>query len=279
MIGNILEESMAASRKKGKAELIFFINAGDPNLKVTYEMLKVLARHGLVAVELCIPFPKSLTDGALIRESHERALSNGDEFDGILKLANKAYKELGLSVVILADYSHTVKPKGLVNFLEQCEAAGVSATLIHCLPPLMRKAYVRHSEQLGLGRIMSFFIGSDDNTRAAAYRESLGFVYVVSQFGRTGNRVNFDSDVSEQLKAIRSETIKPLAVGFGVKTKEDVETLVASGADAVIIGSAATALVGRNLNTPEQIPVEFEKLVEYFASACTVTQNSIHSSL
>jgi tryptophan synthase alpha chain len=72
----------------------------------------------------------------------------------------------------------------------------------------------------------------------------------------------------EQLSAIRSETDKPLAVGFGVKTKDDIKALRSGGADAVIIGSAATSVVERNLATPDKIPVEFEKLVQDFASVC-----------
>jgi tryptophan synthase alpha chain len=263
---------MLDSRQKGKTELIFFVNAGDPNLDVTYEMLKVLAREHVVAVELCVPFPKSLTDGPLIKESHKRALANGVDFDKVLHLAEKAHQELGLSVVLLADYNHTVQPLGIEKLLERCVTAGVSATLIHCLPSPLRKAYVECSEQLGLGRIMSFFMGSDEHTRYAAYREALGFIYVVSRFGRTGNQVSFDEDILKQLAAIRSETSKPLAVGFGVKTKEDVMALATNGADAVIIGSATTAVVNRNLLTPDQIPFEFEKMVRSFASGCTTAQ-------
>jgi tryptophan synthase alpha chain len=279
MPGNKLENRMIDSRQKGKAELIFFVNAGDPDLETSYEILKVIATQGFVSVELCVPFPKSLTDGPLIIASHNRALNNGVDFCKVLALAGKAHKELGLSVVILADYAHTVKPMGIEQCLERCVAAGASATLIHCLPPLLRKRYVQHSERLGLGRIMSFFMGSDDDTRHAAYRETLGFIYIVSRFGRTGNRVSFDSDVLEQLRSIRAETNKPLAVGFGVKTKEDVKSLLANGADAVIIGSAATAIVEQNLTAPDRIPVEFEKLVRNLASVCTKAKEPLHSGL
>lgn len=275
MIGKKLEKAMLNSRNEGKAELIFFVNAGDPHLDVTYEMLKILAQQGLVAVELCVPFPKSLTDGPLIRESHKRALSNGVDFARVLKLAEKAHRELGLSIVILADYSHTVQPLGLESFLERCSMSGASATLIHCLPPLLRNNYIRHSEQIGLGRIMSFFTGSDQKTRVSAYQECLGFIYVVSRFGRTGSPVKFDTDVLDQLSSIRSETDKPLAVGFGVKTKEDIKALRSSGADAVIIGSAATSIVEQNLNTPEKIPAEFERLVKDFVSVCGPSTGSL----
>jgi len=153
-------------------------------------------------------------------------------------------------------------------FLERCALAGASATLIHCLPPLLRNTYNQYSDQMGLGKIMSFFVGSDEKTRWSAYQEALGFIYVVSRFGRTGHRVNFDADVLAQLSAIRLETDKPLAIGFGVKTKEDIQALQANGADAVIIGSLATSVIERNLSRPGLIPAEFENLVRDFASVC-----------
>lgn len=260
---------MKESRRKGKTELVFFVNAGDPSLDVTYEILKVLARKGVVAVELCVPFSKSVTDGRLIRESHERALNNGTDFTMALELARKARDELGLSIVLLSDYGFTVKPRGMEKFLDSCANAGVSATLLHNLPPILRKNYVRYSEQIGLGRIMSCFAGSDETIRASAYRESSGFIYIVSRFGRTGSRVNFGADVLAQIAVIRAETEQPLAVGFGVQTIDDVMALRSCGADAVVIGSAATAVVERNLGVPDQIPAEFEKLAGYFMSGCS----------
>ena len=266
---------MIGSRRQGKTELIFFVNAGDPNMDVTYEILKVLAQRGVAAVELCVPFPNSLTDGPLIRQSHERALENGVEFEAVLELVRKVRKELDLAIVLLADYSHTVQPLGLQLFLQKSADAGASATLIHCLPGAWREAYVEHSHKLGLGRIMSFFVGSDESVRNKAYREALGFIYVVSRFGRTGNRVSFDEAVLDQLKAIRLETDKPLAIGFGVKTAADVEALRSCGADAVIIGSAGTAVVERNLSTPDRIPTEFDNLIGEFASACTPAEQSL----
>lgn len=266
---------MISSRSQGKTELIFFVNAGNPNLDVTYEMLKVLSQRGVAAVELCVPFPKSLTDGPLIRQSHKRALENGVDFEAVLELVRKARKQLDLAIVLLADYSHTVRPLGMQSFLERSADAGASATLIHCLPGSGREAYVEQSDQLGLGRVMSFFVGSDESVRTAAYRETLGFIYVVSRFGRTGNRVSFDATVLDQLKAIRLETDKPLAVGFGVKTAADVEALRSCGADAVIIGSAGTAVIERNLSTPDSIPTEFDNLVGKFACVCTPGDQSL----
>ncbi len=267
MLGQELEIRMLDKRFQRSTELIFFVNVGDPSIAVTYQMLSVLARQGVTAVELCVPFPKSLTDGPLIRRSHQRALrTDAADLDAVLELAKRAREELGLSIVLLADYAHTVKPLGMDQFLSRCVNANVSATLIHCLPPGWRSEYINLSIKHGTGRIMSFFAGSDDATRGAAYQEAQGYLYVVSRFGRTGNKVNFDRAVLDQILAIREETEKPLAVGFGVKTAADVDLLKSVGADAVIIGSAATSVVEDNLASPKQIAGEFDRLVTGFRS-------------
>ena len=268
MRGLELEQSFIRSRNKVKTELIFFVNAGDPTLDVTFEMLRVLAQHKVATVELCIPFPNSLTDGPLIKESHQRALANGVDLYSVMELVRRARDELALNIVVLADYTHTVKPIGLADFLHLCLTAGASGTLIHCLPALQRKQYVAESTKLGLGRIMSFFAGSHQAIRDLAYQDAEGFIYVVSQFGKTGNRVVFDNDKLDQLKSLRAETDKPLAIGFGVKTANDISTLRQTGADAVIIGSAATAVVKNNLHAPDQIAPCFNDLVEELSTAC-----------
>ena len=274
MRGYKLEQSFLTSRREAKTELVFFVNAGDPSLEVTFDMLRVLARHQVAAVELCIPFLKSLTDGPLIRKSHQRALENGIDLPTVLDLVARARDELGLAIVLLADYGHTVKPLGLERFLRMCCSAGASATLLHCMPPILRQEYVKQSAELGLGRIMSFFVGSDESIRQAAYQEMEGFLYVVSRFGRTGQKVSFDAALLEQLRKLRAETEKPLAIGFGVKSAHDVATLRSTGADAVIIGSAATAVVQDNLDAPAQIAAGFDDLVGQLAMACTANPSA-----
>ncbi|MGH8592947.1 MAG: tryptophan synthase subunit alpha [Gammaproteobacteria bacterium] len=275
MRGLELERAFLTCRRDAKTELVFFVNAGDPCPEVTFDMLRVLDKHRVATVELCVPFPKSLTDGSLIKASHQRALSNGSTLSTVLELVTRARRELGLKIVLLADYGYTVKPLGLERFLQACFSAGTHATLIHCLPQARRHDYVEQSAKLGLGRIMSFFVGSEERVRRAAYQEAEGFIYVVSRFGRTGQKVSFDAVLLDQLGNIRAETEKPLAVGFGVKTAEDISTLRGTGADALIIGSAATALVQNNIATPERIAASFDDLVLRFAGAASPSSHPI----
>jgi tryptophan synthase alpha chain len=265
MRGLELEQLFLTSRREGKVELIFFLNAGDPTLEITFALLRELAQYGVATVELCVPFPNSITDGVLIRESHTRALANDINLLQVLELVRRVRNELGLAIVLLADYAHTVEPIGLKNFLSSCSMAGIHATLIHCLPFSCRQIYVEQSKELGIGRIMSFFVNSETSVRQMAYRESEGFIYLVSRFGRTGQNVSFDAARLDALASIRAETDKPLAVGFGVKTADDIAALKTTGIDAVIIGSAVASVVSKSLHEPNRITSEFSNLVSDLA--------------
>lgn len=258
--GQALEAALRDSRASGCAEVVFFVNGYDPDPDTTFELLRVLARHGMACVELCVPFPRSISDGPVVRSSHERGLAAGATLSGVLALAGRARSELGLHVVLLADHRHTVAPLGLERFVRSARDGGASATLIHALPPVLHAPYVAASRAAGLGLVTTFYASSAREVRQRAYDDAQGFVYVVSQFGRTGAAAIGDAVLSA-IRTFRAETARPLAVGFGVKTRGDVTALVAAGADAVIVGSAGVAAVADHLSRPGEIPSAFDRLV------------------
>jgi len=258
--GQSLEAAIQQARARDRAEIVFFVNGCDPSPETTLELLRVVRRHGLACVELCVPFPRSITDGPVIRASHDRGLAAGATLEAVLKLAARARGELGLHVVLLADYRHTVLPVGLERFVRSARDSGASATLIHALPPALRPSYVDVSRAAGLGRIMTFFASSPRAVRQAAYDEAEGFVYVVSRLGRTGTAA-IDDSLQAEIRTFRGETAKPLAVGFGVTTRHHVTALLQAGADAVIVGSAGVTTIADHLSRRDDIAPAFDRLV------------------
>jgi tryptophan synthase alpha chain len=258
--GQALEAALQRSRARGRAEIVFFVNGYDPSPEVTLELLRVVRGHDLACVELCVPFPDSVTDGPVIRASHDRGLAAGSTLRGVLALAARARSELGLHVVLLADHRYTVAAVGLERFIRSAADAGVSATLIHALPPRLRASYVELSRAAGLGRVTTFFASSQPAVRRAAYDDAEGFVYVVSRLGRTG-AAPLDDSLYDAITAFRGETTRPLAVGFGVSTPGHVMRLLRAGADAVIVGSAGIAVVADQLARRAEIAPAFDRLV------------------
>ena len=69
-----------------------------------------------------------------------------------------------------------------------------------------------------------------------------GMIYCVARKGVTGKKTSFDDDFSSYIQRCRSATDLPLAVGFGISTKEDVDSLRGK-ADLAVIGTATIKLV------------------------------------
>ena len=248
-----IESMFYRNRKSGKKGLIVFLNAGDPDMATTREILRVLDYNQVDAVELCVAFPRSFTDGPVVQRSHARALANEVTLEQVLDLVRWAEKQIGIPIILLADYSHTVKPIKLKSYLENCHAAGVKATLIHGLPPMLRQEYLKIARELGIETVMSFYLNSLSDLRDKTYQEAQGFIYVVSKYGRSGTTIEFNQEVCAALESIRKETEMPLAVGFGVKHAEHLKAIYSTGFDAAIVGSAITEIIEKNLAQPQCI--------------------------
>ncbi len=248
-----IERRFSENRSQNKKGLIVFVNAGDPDLDTTKRIIRLLDYNQTDVVELCVPFPNSFTDGEVILRSHERAIAGGVVLNDVLEMIADLRKTCKIPIVLLADFSHTVKPMGTENFLKACKDAQVDGTLIHCLPPLLLKAYHEMSFSLELEMILSLYPKTDQKKREEVYRIARGFIYLVSTYGKTGKSKSFSSDIVSHIEKIRSETSSPLAVGFGVKTSADLELLYNTGTDAVIIGSAVTLIIEENLENQEDM--------------------------
>jgi tryptophan synthase alpha chain len=196
-------------------------------------------------------------------------MSQGGTVELGLELARRSVQELGLRVVLLADYAYTVAPVGLERFLDRARAAHVCATLVHALPDRDREHYVCHSRAIGLGRVMTFFATSNEAVRQRAYQETEGFVYIVSRFGPSGGgRATNAPGAAERLRRFRGESEKPLALGFGIQSPADIEQLRGSGIDAAVVGSAGARLIERHLDAPLSVAPAVRSFVSDMLRAC-----------
>jgi len=69
-----------------------------------------------------------------------------------------------------------------------------------------------------------------------------GFIYCVARRGVTGRKTDFDQDFNEYIARCRSATSLPLAVGFGIRSKDDIDYLTGK-ADIAVIGTETIRLV------------------------------------
>ncbi|SCE31566.1 tryptophan synthase, alpha chain [Streptomyces sp. ScaeMP-6W] len=250
-----------AGRGPGRPGLAVFVNAGDPPLPRLPELVAMLDEQGVDCLELAVPFPHSATDGPVIRRSAERALAGGATLAAVLDAVTAVRPGLRrLRIVLLADWSHSVKGTGLGEFHRAVADAGCDALLLHGLPPRLRAAHVESAHHAGLPLVTTCYAVSSPQTVAAAAREASAYVYLVAHYGRSGTSATAGpGQLDAALAALRAGTTLPVAVGFGVRTGEDIAALGRTGADAAVVGSAGVARI-------EHATHEGSDPVEEFAS-------------
>jgi tryptophan synthase alpha chain len=230
-----------------RSGLALFLNAGDPPLDQLPDVLRTLDDGGVDWLELAVPFPDSPTDGPVIRRSAQRALARGVGLDDVLDLVAATRPALRhLRIALFADWSHTVKRLPLDDVLRRVADAGADGFLLHGLPPRRRADYHATAHQADLPIVTTCYLTSPPAVVAEAAAHATAYLYLVAQYGRSGTTGAPDeAELAGAIATVKALTRAPVAVGFGVRTAEDVARVHRLGADLAIVGTAAVAAVER----------------------------------
>jgi len=236
-------------RHPGAIGMAMFLNAGDPSFEVLKDLVLLLDAAGVDCLELAVPFPNSISDGPVIQRSATRALQRGVSLGNVLAFVDCIRPRLRhLRIVLLADWSHTVKPLRLEEFLCRTADSGADALLIHGLPPRLRGPYYDAAGAVALPVITTCYASSSIDVVTEAAQHASAYVYLVAQYGRTGaTPVQGYRHLQPLIRNLHDFGEAPIAVGFGIRTKAHLAALHEVGADAAIIGSAFVACLERAL--------------------------------
>lgn len=252
----------AAARPDGIG-LAVFLNAGDPPLSLLPDIVTALDESGVDCLELAVPFPDSVTDGPVVRRSARRALAAGTTVDDVLAVVGRVRDGLSrLRIALLADWAHTVRPTGHTEFLRRTADSGADALLVHGLPPRLRAAHHQGAHDIGVPLVTTCYPASSPATMAESAANASAYLYLVAHHGRTGTTApgGFDH-LTEALRALRTVTPAPIAVGFGVRDRADVAALGRVGADAAVVGTPAVAVVERALARGRDVAADLTAFV------------------
>ncbi|GAA3725245.1 tryptophan synthase subunit alpha [Salinactinospora qingdaonensis] len=233
-------------RRAGEPGLALFLNAGDPPLAALTDVVLMLDECGVDCLELAVPFPDSVTDGPVIRRSAQRALANGVGLDEVLTFIATVGPQLRrLRIALLADWSHTLKHRSLATVVGEIADSGADGLLVHALPPRLRADYYAATAAARLPIVTTcYHNNSTAEVMAEAAAHASAYLYLVARYGRSGSAPSGGyTGLADTVATLRAHTTAPIAVGFGVRTREDVLAVGSCGADAAIVGSAVVAQV------------------------------------
>ena len=242
-----------ALREEGRAALVPFVTAGDPDPAVTRRLLPRLVEAGADVIELGVPFSDPMADGPVIQRAGERALAAGTSLSGVLDLVRGFREHDRETALVLMGYLNPIEAMGHARFAAEAAAAGVDGVIVVDMPPEEGGALLAC---LRGSRIDPVFLLSPTTSiermrRIAA--EAAGFLYYVSLKGITGAGHLDTEAVARALAGVRTVSDLPVGVGFGI-ADADAARRVAAAADAVVVGSAIVRRVEESLDEPERIP-------------------------
>lgn len=237
-----LQARFAVLKKEGRAGLITFITAGDPNPETSLEILHGLPQAGADIIELGMPFSDPMADGPAIQFSSQRALNNGASMVKTLEMVNSFREKDDATPIILMGYFNPVYRYGPQRFLNDAISIGVDGLIIVDLPPEEDDELCHACLTTGLNWIRLTTPTSDNKRLSSVLKNSSGFVYHVAITGITGTRSAEIEELESTVSRIRTQTSLPIAVGFGVKSQSQVRD-IGHFADAVVVGSALVSTV------------------------------------
>jgi len=242
-----IDRRFAALRQEGRAALVTFTMAGDPDHDTSLAIAKALPKAGADLIELGMPFTDPMADGPAIQAAGVRALAAGARMTKTLALVRAFRAGDDATPIVLMGYYNPIYIYGVDKFLADAKAAGVDGLIVVDLPPEEDDELCVPALRAGLNFIRLATPTTDDRRLPAVLANTSGFVYYVSVAGVTGSAAPDPKRVAAAVARIKRHTQLPVAVGFGVRDAPTAAQ-IARGADGVVVGSALVDAVKASLD-------------------------------
>ncbi len=241
-----LQARFARCRAEGRAALVTYVMAGDPDPETAFAIVDALPKAGADIVELGLPFTDPMADGPAIQAAGLRALKAGQDTAKTLALVRRFRAADADTPVILMGYFNPIYVYGVDRFLVDAREAGIDGFIVVDLPPEMDDEFCLPALAAGFAFVRLATPTTDDARLPAVLKNTAGFVYYVSITGVTGTATPDFGRVATAVARIKRHTDLPVVVGFGVRTGEHAAA-IAEGADGVVVGSAIVDAVAKTL--------------------------------
>jgi tryptophan synthase alpha chain len=267
---NRIDSAFADLRASGRKALIPFLTSGDPDLKTTAALVRAVLAQGANLVELGVPYSDPIADGPVISASYTRALGQGFKLAGLFPMIaglRTGPDAVSAPLVTMVSYA-IVHRHGLTAYLKDAASAGVDGLIVPDLPVEEAGELSARMKELDL-RLIQLVTPVTPRDRARRIIETTtGFLYYVAVAGITGERSSVPPELAENVAWIKSQTDRPVCVGFGISGPDQVRAM-APLADGLIVGSALVRRIAEQEGDPARAVAAASSFVADLAAALT----------
>jgi len=236
-----LEQILRQRKEEKDILLMTHIVLGYPSFEANREIIRQMVENGVDCIEMQIPFSEPMADGPVILKANQDSLANGTTVSQCLAFGAEMTATHDIPFLFMTYYNILFK-HGEEQFFAEAKKANIKGLIIPDLPPEMGTQFFRLAQATGIAPILIYAPTSTPERMATLDSFGQGFIYCVARRGVTGKKSSLDSDFTSYLDRCRKSTRLPIAVGFGIQNRDDIETLKGC-ADIAVIGSQTIRLV------------------------------------
>jgi len=237
----LLEKKLRARLAQKKILLMTHIVLGYPTMDINRRVIEQMVEGGVDCIEMQIPFSEPMADGPIILKANQESLAAGTKVADCMAFAEEMTARYDIPFLFMTYYNIVFK-YGEERFFQDCQKAGIEGLIIPDLPPEMGKNFFQLATKSQIAPVLIFAPTSTDARMVELGKTAAGFIYCVARRGVTGKQSEFGEDFGDYLARCRAATSLPLAVGFGIRNREDVAAITGK-ADMAVIGSETIRLV------------------------------------
>ncbi|RMG32945.1 MAG: tryptophan synthase subunit alpha [Planctomycetota bacterium] len=257
-----------ARSSAGQLAFMPFITAGDPDVPTFVQLVRTLGAAGADFIEIGFPYSDPIADGPVIQSSYTRVLESGTRLKDYLAAVRDLETATLPPLLAMVSYAIVLR-RGPQAFLGQLAEVGFSGLIVPDLPGDEAQELVQLADATGLALVQLVAPTTPERRVQQIVRNARGFLYCVSVAGTTGERDRLPDSLRSKLKELREHTRLPLAVGFGIRSPEQIDFL-RGVADGVIVGSAIVRRVAELANADPQGRAELlQRIGEYVRGMAT----------
>lgn len=255
-------------RSHGRKGFIPFITAGDPDLETSLSIILKLSELGADVIELGVPFSDPMADGPTIQRSSHRGLQCGTSLPDVIELAAE-FRRLSETPLVIFSYFNPILRYGVDRFAEAAADAGIDGVLFTDVIEDEASSVAERFAANSIDLISLIAPTTTDGRLRTICENSRGFIYAVSRAGVTGARDTVSGTAEILVERARKFTDLPIAVGFGISTREQIAD-VWRYADAAVVGSAIVSEIEKHRsNTVEAVELFVNALLPKVAKTGT----------
>ena len=240
----VLESYLRTRLEKRDLLLMTHIVVGYPSFEDCFRIIGAMVRVGVDLMELQIPFSEPIADGPVILRANQEALEKGATVRECLDFVQRVARSFPIPFLVMTYYNILFK-YGVDRFVSEMAAKGLHGAIVPDLPPEEGEEYLRAMETHALAPIFTFSPTTHDDRMTYIASLARGFIYCIARKGVTGANTAFSKEMERYLARCRKATHLPLALGFGVKEKTDMDFLRGK-VDMAVIGSEMLRVLERD---------------------------------